>query len=129
MEFFDYKTTEVAGLKTGRTRFSAVVFTNPMNAPAGCDVWKQNVTKYADGKEIVEDGGKVTFTIADAGILTDSFPLYHPETGAEVGTMTFGELVGIVYSAAIAIDKKNDAPVEPVAPVTPDVPVDPIVTP
>lgn len=113
MEFFDYKPTSTANLKTGRTRFSAVVFMNPLGGAPGCDLWRQEVTRYEDGREIVDDRGKVSLTLADPAMLSTSFTLYHPVTGDTIGSMTYGELAGVVYSAAISINEQYEASLAP----------------
>lgn len=82
--------------------------------------------QFATMDGLVVDGrlGSCALEMTDP---TESFPLYHPETGTELGTLTYAELQVALYSLYLyAASKRDDklAELEAIEPVADESPAD-----
>jgi hypothetical protein len=111
MEFFLYKPEEVkigdTVIGNARTRFRDTVFSAHSNQIPTLNIYPEKVTTYLDGRDFSE-GLDVLNASVDATELGRSIDLYHPILGTVVGTITIGEIIGIVYSLCIDTDKRNE---------------------
>jgi hypothetical protein len=111
MEFFLYKPEEVkigdTVIGNARTRFRDTVFSAHANQTPTLNVYPEKVTTYLDGKDFSENLPMLNTTV-DVSDLVRSIDLYHPILGTVIGTITIGEIIGIVYSLCIDTDKRNE---------------------
>ena len=122
MEFFNYKPEEVKindiVIGGSKVRFRDIVFSAHANQTPNLTVYPEKQTTYLDERQVSESLSTLSIPL-ELSDLGRSIDLYHPVLGMVVGTITIGEIIGIVYSLCIDTDKRNDEKVVPE--VTPEV--------
>ena len=84
------------------TRAGSIVINNPLpeqGLPPDITFFEQEVLQNADGTNTILGQGERGCNITlDPASVNESFDLIHPETGAVVGSMTYGEVQMMLFS-------------------------------
>ena len=108
MQFFNFKSVIVPGLKIELIRFPEFFIGYPVGGQVRMMLTPEKLTVYADGRECLDALPQITETESDADMARE-ITLYNPLTGATAGTFTLGQFAAMVYSIQIDVYERGQA--------------------
>ena len=112
---------EQVGSATTWQRAKEININNQFGKYPTATFYEEQVTRLADGSLFTKGVGAVVKEITD---VTETFPLYHPETNQVIGQGNFGELAVLMHSVYMHLVTLRDTPPAPPAPPV-EAPVEP----
>ena len=106
MQFFNFKSVIVPGLKVELIRFPEFFIGYPVGGQVRMMLTPEKLTVYADGRPCTDALPQIVETESDAD-MSRSITLYDPLTGATLGTFTLGQFAAMVYSVQIDVYERE----------------------
>ena len=102
----NYKQSQVSG--NAWVRAKSVIIENPLNRTAAISFIKEKVV-VVDGSDVLSAEAGACRDQLTPDNMNEQFDLIHPETGAVLGTATYGQVYAMLSSLFIHVDIKDEA--------------------
>ena len=101
----NYKETDVSGKSYRRCR--SIEISNPLDKAKGVAFQEEQITTL--GEDVLRKPSRLLTEEFNIGNATTPFDLLNPEDNSVLGTMTYQEVYGVLYSLYLHVAKKADA--------------------
>lgn len=108
MPLYNEQTTTESVTKTTYTRANLITIDNALNQTPFITYVEENVERIGDSEKSIGDAGSISEFLTAENV-NETFNILHPDTGAVIGTSTYGNVQALIYSLYFHIATKRDA--------------------